>query len=140
MNQAPVAAVGLQFMGSGASSSEVASSLERSLGGDSLLQRAIATTSTNASAALGRVDHTAPDLKALLGMVGDGLQNGFYAAEMRHAAALMSARSEPGSLVKDGDVVMAAMNVHHKIEFAKITGQLATKFSDALDRTIVRNG
>jgi hypothetical protein len=78
------------------------------------------------------------DLPNLYGRFSDGLQNGFYAADLSRLMEKVNASKESGVPLSVGEVTAEMLNVQAKIGIGDACGKIAAKLAEGLQSLVVR--
>ena len=80
------------------------------------------------------------NLQALGTQFADGLQHGFYAADIDRLMQTLTLARDPASGVGFGDVTVELLNVQAKVGIADAFAKLSTKLAEGLQTLVVRQG
>jgi hypothetical protein len=83
---------------------------------------------------------SAMNLQSLAGQFSDGLQHGFYSADIDRLMNKLVQAREPGSGVTFGDVTVELLNVQAKVGIADAFSKVSSKLAEGLQTMVVRQG
>lgn len=83
---------------------------------------------------------SAMNLQSLAGQFSDGLQHGFYSADIDRLMDKLVQARQPGSGVSFGDVTVELLNVQAKVGIADAFSKVSSKLAEGLQTMVVRQG
>ena len=110
------------------------------------MQKLDATSPTSAGGAFIQPNHIEPsapsamNLQSLAGQFSDGLQHGFYSADIDRLMGKLVQARQPGSGVSFGDVTVELLNVQAKVGIADAFSKVSSKLAEGLQTMVVRQG
>lgn len=83
---------------------------------------------------------SAMNLQSLAGQFSEGLQHGFYTADIDRLMDKLVQARDPSSGVTFGDVTVELLNVQAKVGIADAFSKVSTKLAEGLQTMVVKQG
>lgn len=83
---------------------------------------------------------SAMNLQSLAGQFSDGLQHGFYSADIDRLMGKLVQARDPSSGVTFGDVTVELLNVQAKVGIADAFSKVSSKLAEGLQTMVVKQG
>jgi len=80
------------------------------------------------------------NLQSLAGQFSDGLQHGFYAADINRLMTKLVQARDPHTGVTAGDVTIELLNVQAKVGIADAFSKVSSKLAEGLQTMVVKQG